>query len=37
MRMLIRSLSRNETTIAGNDTIVKDIEEFEVQEERLVA
>lgn len=29
MRMLIRSLSRNETTIAGNDTIVKDIEEFE--------
>lgn len=28
MRMLIRSLSRNETTIAGNDTIVKDIEEF---------
>ena len=29
MRMLIRSLSRNETNIAGNDTIVKDIEEFE--------
>ena len=29
MRMLIRYLSRNETTIAGNDTIVKDIEEFE--------
>ena len=29
MRMLIRSLSRNETTIAGNDTIIKDIEEFE--------
>ena len=29
MRMLIRSLSRNETTIAVNDTIVKDIEEFE--------
>lgn len=30
MRMLIRSLSRNESTIAGNDTIVKDIEEYEV-------
>lgn len=29
MRMLIRSLSRNETTVAGNDTIVKDIEKFE--------
>ena len=29
MRMLIRSLSRNESSIAGNDTIVKDIEEFE--------
>lgn len=29
MRMLLRSLSRNESSIAGNDTIVKDIEEFE--------
>ena len=29
MRMLLRSLARNETTIAGNDTIVKDIEEYE--------
>lgn len=29
MRMLIRSLARNEASIAGNDTIVKDIEEFE--------
>lgn len=29
MRMLIRSLARNESTIAGNDTLVKDIEEYE--------
>ncbi len=29
MRMLIRSLARNESTIAGNDTIVKDIKEYE--------
>ena len=29
MKMLIRSLARNESSIAGNDTIVKDIEEFE--------
>ena len=29
MRMLLSSLARNETTIAGNDTIVKDIEEYE--------
>lgn len=29
MRMLIRSLARNESSIAGNDTIVKDIEEYE--------
>lgn len=36
MRMLIRSLSRNETTIAGNDTIVKDIEEF-VNTDDLIA
>jgi len=35
MRMLIRSLSRNETSIAGNDTIVKDIEEYETGEELL--
>ena len=35
MRMLIRSLSRNESSIAGNDTIVKDIEEFETEDELL--
>lgn len=29
MRMLIKSLARNEASIAGNDTIVKDIEEHE--------
>lgn len=29
MRMLIRSLARNESSIAGDDTIVKDIEEYE--------
>lgn len=29
MRMLLRSLARNESSIAGNDTIVKDIEEYE--------
>ena len=32
MRMLIRSLARNESSIAGNDTIVKDIEEYETEE-----
>lgn len=35
MRMLIRSLARNESTIAGNDTLVKDIEEFENFEELI--
>lgn len=35
MRMLIRSLSRNESSIAGNDTIVKDIEEFENSDELI--
>jgi len=35
MRMLIRSLSRNESSIAGNDTIVKDIEEFETEGDLL--
>jgi len=33
--MLIRSLSRNESSIAGNDTIVKDIEEFETEGDLL--
>ena len=37
MRMLIRSLSRNETTIAGNDTIVKDIEEFENNDDLIAS
>lgn len=35
MRMLIRSLSRNESTIAGNDTLVKDIEEYENGDELI--
>lgn len=35
MRMLIRSLSRNESSVAGNDTIVKDIEEYENSDELL--
>lgn len=32
MRMLLRSLSRNESTIAGINTLIKDIEEVENQE-----
>ncbi len=35
MRMLIRSLARNESSIAGNDTIVKDIEEYENSDKLL--
>jgi len=35
MRMLIRSLSRNETTLAGDATLVRDIEEYE-NEEQLI-
>ncbi len=35
MRMLIRSLARNESTVAGNDTLVKDIEEYESGEELI--
>ena len=35
MRMLIRSLARNESSPAGNDTIVKDIEEYENGEELI--
>lgn len=35
MRMLIRSLSRNESTIVSLDTIVKDIEEYENNEELI--
>lgn len=35
MRMLIRSLSRNESTTCGSDTIVKDIEEYENSSELI--
>lgn len=35
MRMLIRSLARNESSIFGNDRIVKDIEEYETGDELL--
>lgn len=33
MRMIIKSLARNESTIASNQTIMKDIEEFESDDE----
>ncbi|MBQ6375936.1 ATP-binding protein [Candidatus Saccharibacteria bacterium] len=35
MRMLIRSLARNESTVAGNDTLVKDIEAYENEGELI--
>ena len=35
MRMLIRSLARNESSILGNDRIVRDIEEYETGDELL--
>ena len=35
MRMLIRSLSRNETTTAGKATLIKDIEEYENESELI--
>ncbi len=35
MKMLLRSLSRNESTIAGYDTLVKDIENFENKNELI--
>ena len=35
MRMLLRSLARNESTVAGNDTLVKDIEQYENQSELI--
>ena len=35
MRMLLRSLSRNESSVAGNDTLVKDIEEYENGDELI--
>ena len=35
MRMLLRALSRNEASIVGSDTIVKDIEEYENGDELI--
>ena len=35
MRMLLKSLARNETSIVGNKTIIKDIEEYENDTELL--
>lgn len=35
MKMLLKSLSRNESSIVGNKTILKDIEDYENEEERL--
>lgn len=35
MRMLLRSLARNESTVAGNDTLVKDIEAYENEGELI--
>ena len=35
MRMLIRALSRNESTVVGDKTLVKDIEEYENGEELI--
>ena len=35
MRMLIRSIARNEATIAGDKTLVRDIEEYETGDELI--
>jgi predicted AAA+ superfamily ATPase len=35
MRMLLHSLSRNESTIAGNKTLIKDIEDYENSDELI--
>lgn len=35
MRMLLKSLARNEASVVGNKTIIKDIEEYENEQERL--
>lgn len=35
MRMLIRSLARNESTIAGDATLVKDIADYESESQRI--
>ena len=37
MKMLLRSLARNETSIVGNKTIIKDIEEYEDGTELLAS
>lgn len=37
MRMLLRSLARNESSVAGNDTLVKDIEEYENGDELIAS
>lgn len=35
MRMVIRALARNESTVAGDKTLVRDIEEYENEAERI--
>ena len=37
MKMLLRSLARNESSIVGNKTIIKDIKEYENEEELLTS
>jgi len=37
MKMLLRSLARNETSLVGNNTIIKDIEEYESAQELLTS
>jgi len=37
MRMLLRSLARNESLIVGNDTLVKDIEKYEIGNELITS
>lgn len=37
MMMLIRSLARNESSVAGNDTLLKDIKEYETNEKLLAS
>lgn len=37
MRMLLRSLARNETGIVGNKTLIKDIEDYENEQELLAS
>lgn len=37
MRMLLRSLARNESTLASNSTLMKDIEEYESSEEVIAS